>query len=243
MRIIDAKEMEDTTLLIQGQLREDTYKFYCNFYPEVPKVFSTWTNNCEFSRWKGLPNIHSSSDEFFENEVPTAAFPWDRRLNLELVSMSSGLDMVKTKYVIKLRGDEWYSNLCLAKNYVVNDPERIFMASIFVKKWHIWPARMSDHILVGSKERIKMLYNSCLSGVSELSEVFKDCWPIPYQSMLAMSYIRKNNKNVTDMKSEFQKLFGLIFLDDLRYYKVCSDDGRTHWYSNFNPIVRSLDEV
>jgi hypothetical protein len=243
MNIVTAEQMKDTTLLIQGPLKEDTYRFYCKFYATVPKVFSTWKENRLSNNWRLNSHLHSESDEFIESEVPKKTGHGSLRMHLESVLTLAGLDRVKTNYVLRLRGDEWYSNLWRVSDVVRHDKEgKIFMLPIFLKKWHVWPARMSDHMLAGLKQDIKLMYDSCLIGY-DWENVFGDCWPLPYQGLLALGYLKKKTGCVSDPKNEFLKMFELIGLDDLKYYKVSSDSGNRCWYSNFNPVVNSMSDI
>lgn len=243
MRVVGRDEMPDTTLLIQGPLMEDTYKFYCRFYPEIPKVFSTWKNNKESCRWRGEASLHSADDIFIESKPPNKIGFWERRIELDVVSTLKGLGRVVTGNVMRLRGNEWYSNLDHACEKFGEDSEKIFTVPVFMKKWDIWPFRMSDHMLLGSMKNIQLMFETCLVNIIKEEELFPQCWPLPSQSILAMGYVLKKADQNEDLKECFKKLFGVVDLDAFKLYKVCSDDGKKSWYSNFNPYIRSFEEI
>ena len=244
MRLVRREEMEDTTLLIQGSLKEDTYKFYCNFYPEIPKVFSTWEGNRMSNGWKGCPESHSDGDFFIESKIPNRLGILERRMELDVVSTLVGLKKVSTKFAIKLRGDEWYSNLCEVSRVIEEDQERkLHMAPIFLKKWDAWPFRMSDHILAGNTEDLMLMFETCLANIVTGEEIHPECWPLPSQCILAKGYFGKKMPGSKEPKEGFKRLFGTIDLERLRFYKISSDDGQEYWYSNFKPSIKSMAEI
>jgi hypothetical protein len=244
MGVVHKEEMGDTTLLIQGPLKEDTYRFYCSFYPEIPKVFSTWEGNGASNGWRPGPKLHSDGDFFIENKFPNRLGSLERRMELDVVATLVGLKRVRTKFVIRLRGDEWYSNLCLVSRAVEEDPKkRIHMAPIFLKKWEAWPFGMSDHILAGRTEDLALMFETCLSNIVTEEEIHPECWPLPSQCILAKGYFGKKMPDSKDPKEDFKRLFRTIDLDRLKFYKVSSHNGRESWYSNFKPSIKGMAEI
>lgn len=247
MYVVEPKKMKDTTLIIHGPLKEDTYKFYCTFYPEIPKIFSTWEGFKRDNDWKfSTANMHSAQDILIESRVPNRLGCWERKMELDVVSALVGICRAKTNLLIKLRGDEWYSKLNTVVEAVERDGgEKLFMAPIFLKKWSPWPFKMSDHLLAGLTDNIRLMYETCLSNIVVGSELYSNCWPLPSQSILAKGYVEKKRPCVTDAdrKEDFKKLFGLVDLDLLKFYKVNSDSGKDSWYSNFKPSIANLAEI
>lgn len=236
--------MKNTTLLIQGNLREGSYRFYCSMYPNTPKVFSTWKNNRVSCGWKGDYTLHGKNDILIESDFPNRIGYWDRRMELKILSTMRGLDHVKTEFAIKLRGDEWYSNLAHVEKIIEEDKEdRIFMTPVFLKKWEVWPFRMSDHLLAGKSSNIRLMFKSALVRMIYGEEMLAACWPLPYQSILAMSYLKEKMASCEDWKKCFVETFGIIELERLKFYKVNSEDGNTTWYSNFKPYLNSMDQI
>ena len=244
MRVVGRDEMKDATLLIQGPLKEDTYKFYCRFYPEIPKVFSTWRGNQKANDWRGDTDLHSERDIFIESEPPNRIGCWERRIELDVVGTLLGLDKVKTEIVVRLRGDEWYSNLNHVKEMIEKDSEgKLFIAPVFLKKWEAWPFRMGDHIIGGKADDVRMMFETCLANIVTRSELHEECWPLPYQSILARGYLEKKRPGGVNTKEDFRSLFGLVDLERLKLYKVSSDAGKQSWYSNFKPSIANLEDI
>ncbi len=235
--------MKDITFLIQGSLKEDTYKFYCQFYPDIKKIFSTWKNNTFSNKWRGEYSLHSDDDLIIENEMPNRIGCWERRMELDLISTLSGLEKTKTKYMLKLRGDEWYQNLKSVVELCRDNDEKIFMTSSFIKKWDIWPFRINNHLMAGTTDNFKIMYESSMVNMVTRKELFENCWPLPYQSILALSYIKRKNIECIDLIKYFQELFEIVPLDPLKFYKINSDDGNQTWYSNFKEKFKNIKDI
>ena len=95
--------MEDVTILIQGRISQESYNFYVKNYPNSNIVVSTWEN-------------HTLDTSNFPSNLKliTAKLPKEggyQNVNYQVESTVNGLMCVRTPYVIKVRGDEYYSNL------------------------------------------------------------------------------------------------------------------------------------
>lgn len=274
MRVIGRDEMGDTTLLIQGPLMEDTYKFYCRFYPDVPKVFSTWEGDESVGRWVGKyleemkrtdlkrsGVVHEGKNTtFMENKVPKR-FHERQNFDLQLTSTLSGLKFVHTKYVIKLRGDEWYSNLCHIEDMLLKDKEKILFVPIFFRRWDFIPFHISDHLIAGKKEDMKIMFGESLKAVlgGRVLSYKDDCnteigasSPQAYElgnyvaeSILGRIYIEAKAEGSKNYKQMFKKKFGVIDLKKLTPYKVCANYSRKIWYSRFedSDSIASMEEL
>ena len=223
--------MKDTTLVIQGKLTEETYRFYCLIYPGVKKVFSTWVGN--ESNWANRADIHGPNDIFLRSKIPENHVSCEMNIDLQTISTLMGLRRVKTKYVIKLRGDEWYSNLEVVEKILKEDAQKIYTIPVFFRKWQTIPYHPSDHLMAGTTENMNMMFQNCLLNVLTKNDIGLG-YPFP-ESILAKSYMDEKIGQISDPKEDFKKLFGIIPIDLLRYYKVRVNGMNVTWYSNFDP--------
>lgn len=271
MRVIGREEMGDTTLLVQGPLMEDTYKFYCRFYPEVPKVFSTWEGNEEQKGWRDRPfeivkNDHLRMSQVFyvneetivvKNKIPQR-FYTRQNFDLQLTSTLSGMRFVKTKYVVKLRGDEWYSNLSRVSELILMDDAKIYFTPIFFRKWDFLPFHVSDHLLAGGRQNIKTMFGECLKAIFEgripLYDMEQNELTVPIanisnayvaESMLGRMYLETKRDSDKDYKTLFKENFGIIQLSDLVPYKLQANYFGKVWYSKFDDCnsILSMEEL
>lgn len=247
--------MKNTTLLIQGKLNEDTYRFYCHFYRNVPKVFSTWKKSLVREEWREWPFEHmekkseKKNDVLYvdknnivvENETPPRFYE-RQNFDLQLISTVSGLRYVETEYVVKLRGDEWYSNLETAEEMVLGQ-DKIFFAPIFFRSWKDFPFHIGDHLIWGKTPEIKTMFYSCLKAILKDRVPVYDKLPEGFiadafvaESMLGKCYLdSKEGRSISfeEGKAIFKKNFSLIPLDMLKLYKVRTNFLNANWYSNF----------
>lgn len=232
MRVIRPFEMEGVTLMIRGPLAEDSRKFYGAFYEHIPKVFSVWKEHNQ--------GIEYPESVVVENEMPERFSVYDIDMELDVFATLEGLDRVKTEYVIRLKGDEWYSNLNVVAEAIKRQPEKVHVLPVFLKKWKAWPFHVSDHLIAGKTEIVKSMFQRCMINMKSGRQMDSGCWPLPFQSMLAKGYL-DFRKGLAASKEDFKEFFSVLPLEELRYYKISRN--KKHWYSNFKPSVSSMDEI
>jgi hypothetical protein len=255
MEVISREQMKDTTLVIQGAIKEDTYRFYCSFYPDVPKIFSTWDGNSQEKGWTIEQDLHGPNDLFLENKKPNDYGV--QNFNLQVLSTLTGLHEVGTKYAIKLRGDEWYSNLSVVEELVRANEKKIHTISVFFRKWEVCPMHPSDHLMASTTENLVTMFSRCLTNISnnKIRPSEKECvgllsFATPMEYGLAKSYMDAKLKKKRYSKEDFRSLFDIVPIEKLKYYKVTANGLGRVWYSNFNPSedssfgsINSIDEL
>ena len=142
--------MEDVTLIIQGRLYEDCYDFYIKNYTQCPVIISTWTD-CKID-FSNIP------DNFIVILAPLPLDGGKQNINYQLVSTLNALKRVTTPLVIKIRGDEYYSNIESIYNQIKMEQNKIHTASIFFRAWQFAEYHISDHIIAGTKERVMLMF-------------------------------------------------------------------------------------
>ena len=142
--------MENTTIIIQGKLEQDSYNFYINKYKNCPVIISTWAD-CKID-FSGLPK------NFKLIIAPLSGESGEQNINYQLISSLNALDNVKTKYVIKMRGDEYWSYPENIYQSIITEPDKIHCSSVFFRAWQYCEYHMSDHIIAGTTENLKLLF-------------------------------------------------------------------------------------
>jgi hypothetical protein len=146
------KIMEDCTIIIQGKIEQDSYDFYKIKYHNCPVILSTWSDcKIDFSE---LPK----NFKLLISPLPLES--GDQNINFQLVSTINALELVKTKYVIKMRGDEYWSYPENIYQSILNEPNKIHCSSVFFRAWQYCEYHMSDHIIAGMTENIKLLFHT-----------------------------------------------------------------------------------
>lgn len=142
--------MEDVTLIIQGRLYQDSYDFYIKNYIDFPVIISTWSD-CKID-FSNIP------DNFIVIMAPLPLEAGKQNINYQLVSTLNALKRVTTPLVIKIRGDEYYSNIEAIYNQIKMEQNKIHTAPIFFRAWQFAEYHISDHIIAGTKERVMLMF-------------------------------------------------------------------------------------
>jgi hypothetical protein len=137
----------DVTFVIQGLSKEETFiKFICNLLRFGYVELATW----EFY------NLNEVLDYINKNKIQNG-----QNIYLQVFTSLSGLKNCKTKYSIKVRGDEWYEDfskfIILMKKY----PDKITTHNMFFRKIGQYPYHISDHVIGGTTENLLKMFSMC----------------------------------------------------------------------------------
>jgi hypothetical protein len=146
--------MEDVTIVIQGKINPDVLLGWVHHYPDWKVIISTWITedlqNIEFPKhWMVLRMPKIEDNLGYGN------------LYLQVKSTLNGLVYVDTPYCVKIRGDEFYSNLPLMIDEMKLNQSRIYCSTIFFRA--LFPNcsfHISDHILVGTTDNMKIMFEN-----------------------------------------------------------------------------------
>jgi len=88
-------------------------------------------------------------------------------------STELGIRNVSKKYVLKVRNDEFYSDLAPFFETILKFPKKIITGDVFFRREKVYPFHPSDHLVGGEKE-IMLQGFSLATRICENSEVMKD---------------------------------------------------------------------
>jgi len=149
--------MSDFTLVIQGKMHDNTLTM-ANYHKNLPTIISTWTavaypSNSVFLEKALRPNL-----KLIENNLPDPrGLLNDANRYYQFLSTLNGLYQVKTEYVIKVRTDEYYSNLDPVIKKVLATGKTI-TGDVYFRKTSFSPYHPSDHIVAGKTDLLKKVY-------------------------------------------------------------------------------------
>jgi hypothetical protein len=232
--------MEDVTVIIQGRLMQDSYDFYIENYKDCPVIISTWVDNT--IDFKNLP------ENFI---VLLSPYPYDfgaQNLNLQLISTLNALERVKTKYVIKVRGDEYYSNLQYVLNSIKVEPNKIHTSSIFFRAWQYAEYHISDHIISGTLENLLIMFRETKynfdTGKVNISKWKVDGnfhkWVTTHapEERITKSYLNAKEPfrfEKVDGRILMKEHFDILDIELLYPYKIKANLFRKEWTDEFIP--------
>jgi hypothetical protein len=232
--------MEDVTIIIQGRLEQDSYDFYRSKYVNCKVIISTWIDNkVDFSE---LPK------NFKVILAPLPIESGDQNINYQVTSTLNALDLVKTKYVIKMRGDEYWSYPENIYQSIINEPNKIHCSSVFFRAWQYCEYHMSDHIIAGMTENIKVLFHKSKynwdNGRLNVSKwkvdgIFKGYINTHApEERLTKSYLEAREPNrfeVEDGRVLMKEYFNILDIQLLKPYKIKANLFKVEFRDNFIP--------
>jgi hypothetical protein len=167
--------MIDYTILLQGRIEIRAMDYWANNFPNSKIVVSIWDDDIDYD----FPN---------DWVVVVNKKPIDRigfgNFDLQLISTINGLNQINTNYVIKMRCDEYWSNVCEIVKLINEDTEKIICGSLFFRPVGMHPFHISDHILAGSIKNIKLMFESAYTNI--INNFWK--FPIP-ECQLGLAYM------------------------------------------------------
>jgi hypothetical protein len=232
--------MEDVTVIIQGRLMQDSYDFYIKNYRECPVIISTWIDNkIDFTN---LPS------NFIVLLSPYPENYGAQNYHLQIISTLNALEKVKTKYVIKVRGDEYYSNIQYILNSIRVQPDKVHTSSIFFRAWQYAEYHISDHIIAGTTENVLIMFNACkynfdfnklnISKWKKEGKFFKYVTTHAPEERITKSYLYAKEPyrfEKVDGRILMKQHFDILDIELLHPYKIKANLFKKEWKGGFIP--------
>jgi hypothetical protein len=232
--------MEDVTVIIQGRLMQDSYDFYIKNYKECPVIISTWIDNkIDFTNLP--PNFIVILSPYPENYGA-------QNYHLQIISTLNALEKVKTKYVIKVRGDEYYSNVQYILNSIRVQPDKVHTSSIFFRAWQYAEYHISDHIIAGTTENVLIMFNACkynfdfnklnISKWKKEGKFFKYVTTHAPEERITKSYLYAKEPyrfEKVDGRILMKQHFDILDIELLHPYKIKANLFKKEWNGGFIP--------
>lgn len=134
---------EDITFIIQGRI-------------DHTLLLKNIVNLSRYGRVIVSPSSSSTIEFIKRHRIPN-----EQNVYLQVTSTFLALKKVTTKFVIKVRGDEYYHNFASLIEKMKGSPEKIITNNIFFRKISRCHYHISDHIISGTTENlIRMFANT-----------------------------------------------------------------------------------
>jgi hypothetical protein len=177
--------LSDTTILIQGVPNNETFKLWIKNYKKYKVVVSIW-DDVDLSNYR-IP----SHWNVIQNQYPLVRFKPTSNLDYQLITTINGLNLVDTEWVIKVRADEYYSNLELVVDKMKLNQNKIVSSSMYFRKWGMYKFHCGDKLIGGKLENVKLMFDKTLDNIK------KNIWDtkIP-ESQLGFGYVYAKEPNI-----------------------------------------------
>jgi len=244
--------MEDVTIIIQGRLMQETYDFYVKTCTDFPVVISTWVD-CKID----FSNIPSNFLVLL-SQIPEE--PGAQNFHYQTVSTLNALERIKTKYAIKVRGDEFYSNLQYIYNSIRVEPTKIHTSSVFFRSWQYAEYHISDHVIAGTTENLLIMFRACKHNF-DTNKLNVSKWKIDGkfhkyvgthapEERITKSYLNAKDSDrfeKVDGRILMKQHFDILDINLLKPYKIKANLFKVEWYDNFTPehnfSISTIDQL
>ncbi len=244
--------MDDVTIIIQGKLEQDSYDFYTKKYDNCNVIISTWVGtSIDFSQ---LPK----NFKVILSPLPNQS--GDQNINYQIISTLNALEMVTTKYVIKMRGDEYWSYPENIYQSIKSAPDKLWSSSVFFRAWQYAEYHISDHIMAGTTENLLILFRAAKRNY-DTNRLNVSKWKVDGkfhkyvkthapEERLTKSYLEAKDPlrfEKVDGKFLMKEHFDILDIDLLKPYKVKANLFKKQWKDDFIPernfSISTIDQL
>jgi hypothetical protein len=151
--------MKDCTILLQGRLNKECFNLWIKNHKDSNVVVSIWEDEdlTQFEipkKWK-----------IIINEYPLFRFREQSNLDYQIISTLKGLNHVNTEWVIKMRADEYWSNIDKIYTKMKTEPNKLLSGSMYFRKWGLYKFHIGDKILGGTSDNLRLMFESTLHNL------------------------------------------------------------------------------
>lgn len=192
------------TILLQGVINPKTFNLWIKNYSDYKVVVSIWEDE-DLSDYQIPTNW-----KVVKNKYPLVRFRKEANLDYQIITTLAGLSEVKSEWVIKMRTDEYYSNLDKVFKKMKANPEKIVSSSMFFRKYGLYKFHCSDKLLGGTVENLTIMYESTLHNLE--MKLWEETVP---ESQLGLGYIMAKDStiDINDVNNKRAEL-GEQFIED-----------------------------
>lgn len=192
------------TILLQGVINPKTFNLWIKNYSDYKVVVSIWDDE-DLSDYQIPTNW-----KVVKNKYPLVRFRKEANLDYQIITTLAGLSEVGSEWVIKMRTDEYYSNLDKVFKKMKANPEKIVSSSMFFRKYGLYKFHCSDKLLGGTTENLIGMYESTLHNVE--MKLWEETVP---ESQLGLGYIMAKDStiDINDVNNKRAEL-GEQFIED-----------------------------
>ncbi len=236
-------------MLIQGLVHENTERMLKEYQDKYSIVVSTWDNESSQALKKKFPEIN-----FIIEKLPDARYCFNLgNCYYQMASLFNGLAGIKTRYTLKFRSDEYFSNIdIILKKF---NGKRLLCSNIFFRTctqnhyYHI-----SDHFFIGetdilqqtfqameSYHRNNLDFHGILSNAIAVEQRI-GLFYIAKKEGLNIDYLMSRRDNVLFTYYVMKKYFDVIDVEELKPYIISWNNNPTGVYKieNFRELCKSV---
>lgn len=259
-------DKKDVTLLVHGPISLFTILNLYRYRADYSMVFviprPRWNNIHERDEQiKLIDELNTITNSAKYDSVVVIYDPiipegCDNRQNryLHFFSVCLGLDLIKTEYTIKIRSDEFYSDLNPFIRSMDRFGNKIITNDVYFRKPSAYLKHPSDHLMGGKTKLLKDVFTLAKHYCLNLKELFtnplttaisKEVEFISSEQVLGISTIstlsEQNEINVLSEIESMQQSFEIVPCENLGFFRVKSNSMGNKEYFDDSYFDKSTD--
>jgi hypothetical protein len=201
----------DLSFIVQGIDTENTIELLSILFIYGKIILSTW-NQYDFNNIK-----KKVEDENIYN---------DNNIYYQVYTTLHGLDKVSTLYVVKIRSDELYLNLKMFIKSLYENPNKIIVADITIRRSQRLAYKFCDHIIGGLTKNLldmfKQASNLITNNIANTTLFHYNTWSS--HQLLSLGYLSNiypmNTLSIDKSESLMNKHFVYINVYGFKVFKI-----------------------
>jgi hypothetical protein len=222
--------MKETTIIIQGKLTVYTitsiYKHKDDYNIVVVTPKSSDSKLLEECSRICIEIPNCSLIVYDEELILNTKYNNVQNRYYHFASTWMGLQCTHSKYSIKLRSDEYYSNFDPLIEKIKNNPLKIVTNDVFFRKFSCRPFHPSDHLVAGKTELMKRVF-LLAKEYSESDKLGRSPWVrstdmISAENQLCFAIFDAKHE-IPESKDDYQLMIDnvdMVMSEDLGFFRV-----------------------
>lgn len=157
--------MDDVTIILQGRINSECLKRWVDTYFDWNVIVSSWTRVDGNDNQIGISTIPKKWSLLISQQ-PQKTIDISS-LQYQIQSTTNAFPYVKSEYLIKARGDEFYSNLHRFVREMKYKKEQIICSDIYYRGFQGNHFHISDHLIGGTTENVKGMFENTFEQISD----------------------------------------------------------------------------
>tara|TARA_R110000824_G_scaffold315257_1_gene502357 strand:+ start:17788 stop:18534 length:747 start_codon:yes stop_codon:yes gene_type:complete len=243
-------------LIIQGPLDKTSIEKVDDVSDQFENVIiSHWSEN-DSSLLEGISSKNVSvCAQPTPDRSKTVGVMKDSTFFYSISSTYLGLQKCESEYVVKMRGDEIYTDFLPLKERFLQDTGKFVFGNIFAKPWSQTEYHIGDHLFAARTELLTKCYEMLYKIYTRKGNLVKDSWAIQgypshqtAETILAKSFIKARNipKQEWSKFATFKNNFDVVDICSLGLYVANWKHGNTVYSSKNNPFewpIKTLEDM
>jgi hypothetical protein len=246
------------TLIIQGKLSIYTLLSILKYKEEFNIVIVTPKTSNE-KLIKECFNISISNQNIscilYDENVNRPEFNNVQNRYFHFLSTHLGLEVSSTKYSIKLRSDEFYSDLNPFMKKIKENPDKIITNDVFFRKSSFKRFHPSDHLVGGKTQLMRKIFTKAKNYSENPKEIQNSPWRRDDESITAENQLCFSifdiKENPETEKSDYKLMkdnIDIVLSQDLGFFRVAwNSNGSKEFfdssYYNQDFDIKNIEEL